>query len=78
MSYPRWLYSAEGAKIVKTPEEESALIGKWYDTPAKIGMVEEVQEDLLGLVESQDETVDELIVKEEVIATPKRGRPAKQ
>jgi hypothetical protein len=69
MSYPCWLYSAEGAKIVKTREEELALVGKWYDTPAKIGMIEEVQEDLLGLTESQESAIED---------KPKRGRPAKQ
>lgn len=36
MSYPKWLFSKNGNVLLKNEEEENALVGKWFDSPAKV------------------------------------------
>lgn len=36
--YPKYLYSAEGARLVLNKEQELALDGTWCDSPAKVPM----------------------------------------
>lgn len=35
MDYPKFLYNKEeGARLLKSAEEEKALVGEWHDSPA--------------------------------------------
>lgn len=34
--YPKWKYKQGDARIVENAEEEAALKGAWYDSPADV------------------------------------------
>lgn len=44
-SYPKWLYSVDGAVLVQTHEEHAALVGTWRESPADV-QAEEVPADV--------------------------------
>lgn len=34
--FPKWKYTQGDARIVQNADEEAALEGKWYDSPADV------------------------------------------
>lgn len=36
MEYPKWKYASGASLIVESAEDESALTGEWFDSPADI------------------------------------------
>ena len=85
--YPKYLYGAEGSKLVRNADEESALIGTWCDSPEKVPTLkpehakeEEKQfDDIAELTCAQDEVADSAKPSVQVVdpVRPKLGRPFK-
>ena len=42
--YPKFLYGADGSKLVRNAAEEAALAGTWCDSPEKVPMLKTVDE----------------------------------
>ena len=59
--YPAWKYSAGKAIIVKDADEEAALEGNWYDSPADIpdaAVEAEIRNQLIADAEAKGVKVD--------------------
>jgi len=82
MTYPRWLYSESGAVLLKNRQEEDALGGTWFDSPAlvsdeaRVELPEAVEADEANSAE-EESVSDEGSPDETLVEKPKRGRPAK-
>lgn len=81
MIYPKWLYSASGAVLLKSHAEEEALSGEWFDNPAKVTSpavieIEPDAEEKIKEAEKPADVYEPVPIQETLTIRPKLGRPS--